>query len=236
MESRSVFVIDVEGQPLLPTHPARARQLLHDGKAVPYQMIPFTIQLTKQVKNPVGDFTVSIDDGAKEVGIAVIDKQTQTVVFTGTIKLRQDVRRKMQQRAMYRRSRRSRKLRHRKMRYNRKRSKGFLPPTIRQKKDAIVRVVKDLQTLMPITAAIVEQGMFDTSSLAAGRQLVGVEYQLPDYEGRNFREKVLWRDGYECQHCGSRNNLQAHHIRHKAEGGSNSPRNGLTLCAVCHQA
>jgi hypothetical protein len=235
MESTSVAVLDAAGQPLLPTHPARARQLLRDGKASPYRMIPFTIQLTRRVANPVGQFTVSIDDGAKAVGIAVVDEQTQTVVFTGTIKLRQDVTRKMRQRAAYRRTRRSRKLRHRKARYNRKRSKGSLPPTISQKKDSIVRVVRDLQTLLPITAAIVEQGMFDTSSLAAGRQLSGVQYQLPDYEGRDFREKVLWRDGYKCQHCGSEDNLQAHHIHPTSEGGSHTPHNGLTLCAICHK-
>jgi hypothetical protein len=236
MENSSVFVIDAEGQPLLPTHPARARQLLCDGKATPYRMIPFTIQLTRHIANPVGAFTMSIDDGAKEVGIAVTDKQTQTIVFTGTIKLRQDVSRKMRQRAAYRRSRRSRKLRHRKARFNRKKGKGWLPPTIRQKKDSIVRVVRDLQTLLQITNAIVEQGSFDTSSLAAGRQLYGIGYQLPTYEGHDFREKVLWRDGYECQHCGSRYRLQAHHIHPKVQGGSNTPQNGITLCAVCHKA
>ena len=42
-----------------------------------------------------------------------------------------------------------------------------------------------------------------TSSLAAGRQLEGEAYQIPRYQGRDFRAKVLWRDGYTCQHCGN---------------------------------
>jgi 5-methylcytosine-specific restriction endonuclease McrA len=221
---------------LLPTHPARARQLLRDGKAKPHQMLPFTIQLTRRVENAVRELTVGIDDGAKEVGIAVVDEATQKVVFAGTIKLRQDVTRKMQQRAAYRRSRRSRKLRHRKARFNRSKAKGWLPPTIRQKKDSIVRVVRDLQRILPLGRVIVEQGMFDTASLAAGQQLVGKAYQIPDYEGRDFREKVLWRDGYQCQHCSSSDHLQAHHIHHKAHGGTNTPHNGITLCETCHQA
>jgi 5-methylcytosine-specific restriction endonuclease McrA len=236
MESRSVFVVDSDGQPLLPTHLARARQLLRDGKAKPYQMLPFTIQLTRRVANAVSGLTVGIDDGAKAVGIAVVDEASQKVVFAGTIKLRQDVRRKMQQRATYRRTRRSRKLRHRKARFNRSKAQGWLPPTIRQKKDSIVRVVRDLQRILPIGKAVVEQGMFDTASLAAGQQLVGKAYQIADYEGRNFREKVLWRDGYECQHCGSSDRLQAHHIQHQAHGGTNTPHNGITLCEPCHQA
>jgi 5-methylcytosine-specific restriction endonuclease McrA len=234
MESTSVFVVDAAGQPLLPTHPARARLLLHQGKAIPYQMLPFTIQLTRRVENAVCELTVGIDDGAKEVGIAVVDEATQKVVFAGTIRLHQDVKRKMQQRATYRRSRRSRKLRHRKTHFQRKKGQGWLPPTIRQKKDSIVRVVRDLQIILPIKKAIVEQGVFDIASLAAGRQLVGKAYQIPDYEGRNFREKVLWRDGYQCQHCGSSDHLQAHHIRQRAHGGSNTPHNGITLCETCH--
>ena len=236
MESSSVFVVDADGQPLLPTHPARARRLLRDGKAKPYQMLPFTIQLTRRVENAVRDLTVGIDDGAKSVGIAVVDEASQKVVFTGTIKLRQDVTRKMQQRAAYRRSRRSRKLRHRKARFNRRKAQGWLPPTIRQKKDSIVRVVRDLQRILPIGKAVVEQGMFDTASLAAGQRLVGSAYQISDYEGRDFREKVLWRDGYQCQRCGSSDHLQAHHIHHKAHGGTNTPHNGITLCEPCHQA
>jgi hypothetical protein len=236
MESSRVFVIDAVGQPLLPTHPARSRQLLRDGKAKPYQMLPLTIQLTRRVENAVSELTVGIDDGAKEVGIAVVDETTRKVVFAGTIKLRQDVKRKMQQRAAYRRTRRSRKLRHRKARFNRRKAQGWLPPTIRQKKDSIVRVVRDLQRILPIGKAIIEQGMFDTASLAAGQQLVGKAYQMSDYAGRDFREKVLWRDGYQCQRCGSSNCLQAHHIRHKAHGGTNTPHNGITLCELCHKA
>ena len=99
-----------------------------------------------------------------------------------------------------------------------------------------MRLVRDLQLILPISKAVVEQGMFDISSLAAGRQLVGRAYQIADYEGCDFREKVLWRDGYQCQRCGSSDHLQAHHIQHKAHGGSNTPHNGITLCETCHQA
>jgi len=66
-----VFVIDSEGKPLLPTHPARSRKLLREGKAKVKQVVPFTIQLNRKVDSPVGEFEVGVDDGAKHVGIAV---------------------------------------------------------------------------------------------------------------------------------------------------------------------
>jgi hypothetical protein len=62
MTTQKVFVISASGKPLLPTHPARARKLLDSGKATLYQVVPFTIQLKRVVSNPVGQFTVGIDD------------------------------------------------------------------------------------------------------------------------------------------------------------------------------
>jgi hypothetical protein len=236
MTTQKVFVIDLEGKPLLPTHPARARKLLDSGKATVYQVVPFTIQLVRVVENPVGSFTVGIDDGAKKVGIAVVNEKTQEVVFAGKIKLRQDVPILMERRKNYRRTRRSRKTRHRKCRYRRKRKKGWLPPTIRQKKDSIVRVISNLKQVLNITEAVVEQGMFDVSSLSVGYKKVGKQYQIPNDEGRNFREKVLWRDRYKCQRpkCKSNDRLQANHIVKRSLGGSNTPNNGITLCEKCH--
>jgi 5-methylcytosine-specific restriction endonuclease McrA len=234
MESERVCVIDATGRPLLPTHPARARQLLTQGKATLVQRVPFAIRLNRMIEGPVRQLCIGIDDGATAVGLAVVDSALHEVVLAGEIRLRQDVPRKMEQRKNYRRARRSRNTRHRQPRFRRSKPQGWLAPTIRQKKDSVVRVVADLCRLLPIAEAVIEQGQFDTAALVAGHPLVGVEYQIPRYSGRDFRAKVLWRDGYQCQHCGSQAHLQAHHIQPRAEGGSDTPDNGITLCATCH--
>ncbi len=229
-----VFVRDQEGKPCLPTHPARARKLLREGKAKVFSVVPFTIQLSRVIENPVGAFTVGIDDGAKQVGVAVVNEVTKEVVFRGTIQLRCDVKRKITQRAGYRRARRCRNLRHRKARFLNRKQK-MPQPSIRQRKESILRVIKDLARVLRITDAVVEQGQFDVSSLAAGRQLVGVEFQQSEYEGEDFRAKVLWRDGYTCQRCGGKEKLNAHHIVPRHFGGTSTPKNGLTLCRTCHE-
>jgi hypothetical protein len=41
-----VFVLSSDGQPLDPTHPARARKLLKNGRAAIWRRAPFTIRLT----------------------------------------------------------------------------------------------------------------------------------------------------------------------------------------------
>jgi len=198
-----------------------------------YQVVPFTIQLESVIENPVGSFTIGIDDGAKKVGIAVVNEVTKTVIFRGTIQLRQDVSKKILARSQYRRSRRSRKVRYRRARFlNRKQIHPI--PSIRQRKESILRVVKDLKKVMSITDAVIEQGEFDVASMSAGRQLIGTLCQQSEYEGEDFRAKVLWRDHYTCQHCGSREKLNAHHILPKIKGGTDTPKNGIALCEKCH--
>ena len=228
-----VYVIDSEGRPLIPTTPARARILLKEGKAEVYSVVPFTIKLKKKVGSPKGEFTVGIDDGAKYIGIAI--KGRDEIVFAGNVRLRQDVKKKIDERRMYRRSRRSRKLRYRKARFlNRKKEKGWIPPSIRYRKEVILRVLNDLKKRLNITGVIIEQGLFDISSLVKGRKLEGIEYQRADFEGKNRRMKVLWRDEFTCQICKSKENLQVHHIIPRSKGGSDTLNNLITVCSACH--
>ena len=49
-----------------------------------------------------------------------------------------------------------------------------------------------------------------------------------------LRNRVLQRDGWRCQECGSLKNLQVHHLRRRSGLGSDSMTNLVTLCAVCH--
>lgn len=56
-------------------------------------------------------------------------------------------------------------------------------------------------------------------------------------EYRNFRRLVLERDSYTCQVCGSKNNLEVHHIKsfEKYKKLRFDINNGLTLCNICHR-
>jgi len=54
-----------------------------------------------------------------------------------------------------------------------------------------------------------------------------------DFE--NKRQYVLCRDGFKCQHCGSKEHLEVHHIIYRSQGGTNNVNNLITLCHECHQ-
>jgi len=51
------------------------------------------------------------------------------------------------------------------------------------------------------------------------------------------REYVLMRDNHRCQTPGCRSalHLEAHHLKHRKDGGSNDPSNLVTLCGGCHK-
>jgi 5-methylcytosine-specific restriction endonuclease McrA len=53
-----------------------------------------------------------------------------------------------------------------------------------------------------------------------------------DYE--HLRERVLRRDGWRCQFCGSRTNLEVHHQTFRSQSGEDTEQNLITLCANCH--
>jgi hypothetical protein len=114
-----VYVKAKDGKPLMPTHPAKARVLVKQGKAYVVKRTPFIIQLTYESKTYTQPVTVGIDDGGVNVGIgAVADGKC---LYQEEIKLRDDIREKLDTRRIYRRNRRNRKTRYRKARFaNRK--------------------------------------------------------------------------------------------------------------------
>ena len=51
-----------------------------------------------------------------------------------------------------------------------------------------------------------------------------------------LRKQILRRDGWRCQLCGSRRNLQVHHKELRSQQGDDDELNLITLCADCHKA
>jgi 5-methylcytosine-specific restriction endonuclease McrA len=56
---------------------------------------------------------------------------------------------------------------------------------------------------------------------------------LAEYEA--VRKRVLERDGWRCQSCGSLRDLQVHHMKPRSQLGRDALENLITLCVSCHQ-
>ena len=59
--------------------------------------------------------------------------------------------------------------------------------------------------------------------------------RLDERPYRDLSKRILERDRWHCQRCGSLRNLQVHHIRSRSLLGDDAEENLITLCAQCHR-
>lgn len=232
-----VYVINKNGKPLMPCSSCKAKNLLKHKKARVINRDPFTIKLLWDCEENIQEVVAGMDSGSKTIGCAAI--ANNKVVYQAEIQIRDDVSKKMQQRANYRRSRRSRKIRHRKPRFlNRANSKkeGRLPPSIKSKINSHLREKKFVESILPVNKWVVETANFDIQKIN-NSQVSGADYQNGPQKGfYNTKAYVLKRDNYTCQSCGKKNcKLEVHHIVFQSKGGTNMPENLITLCEDCHK-
>lgn len=109
-----VFVWGKNGKALMPCHPARARQLLRDQRAVVHRMVPFVIRLKDRTSGDTQPVCLKLDPGSKATGLALIREESSRhhVLFLAELEHRgQVIRDTLAQRRAFRRARRSRKTR-----------------------------------------------------------------------------------------------------------------------------
>jgi 5-methylcytosine-specific restriction endonuclease McrA len=234
-----VFVIDKNKQPLMPCHPARARQLLAKGKAVVFRQAPFTIILLKREGGICQDVSLQIDPGSKITGVALVAnfKNNHQVIWAAHLKHRgQVIKKSLDQRRTLRRSRRFRHTRYRPPRFNnRTRSLGWLPPSLKSRVDNVFYLAKRLCYLVPITSIAVETVRFDMQKMD-NPEISGVTYQQGTLFGYEVREYLLEKWKRECVYCGMTNvRLEIDHIIPKNSGGTNRVDNLVICCRSCNE-
>lgn len=237
------FVLDADGQKLDPTRQEKAWHQIRHEKADLVRLYPMTIRLKKIIpreKINTDPVHLGIDDGAKFVGLALVQKcaTKNKVLLKAVIEHRQDVSHLMEVRKGYRRYRRAQK-RYRPVRFDNRgnsRKAGRIPPSIRQKKQAIVRVAREILNFVRINRISLEDTAFDIRAMTDGYKPYRWQYQKSNRLDENIRKAVIIRDNNKCALCGKGNcALEAHHITPRRENGSNTPANLITLCKKCHE-
>lgn len=233
-----VFVLDRNKKPLMPCHPARARELLRKGRAAVFRYYPFTIILKDREDGDTQNLRVKIDPGSKYTGLALVGefKRGNRLIWASVIEHRGDkIRKALLKRKQVRRNRRSRKTRYRKPRFlNRKRPKGWLPPSLESRIANIITWVGRLKKWSPITHISLELVKFDTQKLE-NPEIKGVEYQHGELFGYEVREYLLEKWGRRCAYCGATDvPLEIDHIIPKSRGGTDRVSNLTLACRKCN--
>ncbi|WP_276322789.1 RNA-guided endonuclease IscB [Streptomyces sp. F001] len=247
-----VFVLSKEGNPLMPCHPARARELLGKGRAVVTRQVPFTIRLKDRTlaESEVDGVQLRIDPGSKGTGFVLTDEKKEANEHGTTVTIRRglvsvelqhradQIRLCMQQRAGYRNRRRSANCRYRAPRSrNRGHPAGWLPPSLRHRVDTTFSVAKRLCRYAPVTEIHVELVAFDTHSMSAGRPLKGAEYQQGPLVGTSARAYLHAKWDNACAYCDATGvPLNIDYLQPRSRGGSNRITNLVLACVPCNQA
>jgi len=232
-----VYVLDKNGHSLMPTNRhGKVRRMLKSGNVKVIRRCPFTIQLLYDSTDYTQPVSLGIDAGSRHVGVSAT---TETkVLYEADVTLRNDIVDLLSTRRETRRARRNRKTRYRKPRFNnRTRKDGWLAPSVQQKVDTHLTVVRKATEILPVSSITVETASFDIQKIK-NPDISGTGYQQGEQlDFWNVREYVLFRDGHTCQCCKGKSKdpvLNVHHIESRKTGG-NAPNNLITLCETCHK-
>ncbi len=231
-----VYIINKNGNPLMPCKPQKARKLLRDGKAKVVKRTPFTIQLLHGSSGYKQEISLGVDAGTKHVGLSATTKDK--VLFEADMELRFGIQLLLANKTQFRKSRRHYKTRYRKPRFlNRARPKGWLAPSTQHKVDSHAKIIDKIHEILPVKNITIEVAQFDTQKLK-NPEIQGTNYQDGDLlDFWNIREYVLFRDKHKCQWCNGKCGdpiLNVHHIISRKIGGD-SPDNLITLSETCHK-
>lgn len=239
MQNR-VLVLDKNRQPLMPCHPARARQLLRQEKAAVFRRFPFTIILIGREGGAVQPMRLKLDPGSKTTGMVLVAefvRRGPVVVWAAELQHRGDaIRHALHDRWARRRFRRYRKTRYRPTRFrNRRRPQGWLAPSLQHRVDTTMTWVRKLRRWSPVTALSQELVRFDTQALQ-NPEISGVAYQQGTLAGYEVREYLLEKWGRRCAYCDAEHvPLEIEHIHPKSRGGSDRVSNLTLACHACNQ-
>ena len=235
-----VPVIDAEHRPLAPCSPRRARILVQQSKADGrHRNGIYYLTLHRTVRpESIQSAHLMIDPGKSHTGLAIVrdDKQhNRTILFCTTIQHRNDVRKRLTQRASFRRTRRGR-LRFRKPRFsNRRRPAGWLTPSLRSRLDNTLTWVDRLTGLIAVSEIHVETTQFDVQHLRSPG-IHGKDYQQGPLYRTTLRAFIIHRDNSTCRYCGKKAKpVELDHVIPRSLSGPNTHWNLVVACHKCNR-
>ncbi len=234
--SNKVFVISMNGKPLMPCNPQKAKKLLKEGKAKVIKRLPFTIQLTIATGETKQEINLGIDSGYKNIGFSATTEKEELI--SGTLVLDMKTKDRLDEKRMYRRLRRN-KLRYRKPRFNnRKINNDWLPPSIKRKYETHLSLINKLKKILPIKNIIIEVAKFDIQKIE-NPEIEGIGYQQGNlYEYQNIVSYLQTRQNNICPYCKNKfkgESKATHHIYRRGDSRRTDRPEGLILLhKKCH--
>ncbi len=166
-----VYVLNKNGEPLMPCSPSKARKLLKQCKAKVIRKEPFTIQLLYGSSGYKQEITLGVDAGSRHIGLSATTEKQE--LFSSIVELRTGIERLditglLSTRLEARRTRRNRKTRYRPARFNNRvksKHKGWLAPSVEQRITSHMVQIDKICKVLPVKNIVIETASFDIQKI-----------------------------------------------------------------------
>lgn len=201
-----VFVLDVNGKPLTPCKPERARKLMEKGKAKPKwnKFGQFGIQMLQKTNNNETPETVlGIDNGTKFEGYSIVCDKTNNVNIMWKLPDKKKLVKKLEERRRMRRARRFRNCKRRPCRFNNRKRDGFIAPSQLQIVNSRLKAIKELFKCYPIKQVAVEDVKFNHGDKRWGENFstmeIGKQMIKDAISNKVGRKNLILFEGFETK-------------------------------------
>jgi hypothetical protein len=177
MSTHSVFVLDVDGKPLTPTKPSKARKLLEGGvaKKIWSKFGTFGIQMLQETRKETPVTGLGVDQGTKFEGYSVVVDKENNLNVKLDLPDKKQIRKKLEQRKIFRRARRFRKCRRRPCRSKNRSRKGFIAPSQRVIIQSRLKIMEELCRVYPVSVCGLEDVCFNHTKYRWGANFSTIE-------------------------------------------------------------
>jgi len=193
-DKHTIFVLNLEGKPLTPTTPARARKLLKAGVATKVwsKFNTFGIQLLTRTAEHMPLTTLGYDQGTKFEGYAVVCGEENNLAVKVDLPDKKPIVKKVKDRRMLRHTKRNRNCRRRQARFDNRQSRdNFIAPSQWVIVQSRMKILEELFRIYPISVVGLEDVRFNHAKNKWGSNFSTVEI------GKNILKAFIWRHNIE---------------------------------------
>ena len=202
MSGHSVFVLDVDGNPLTPCKPSKARKLMKGNQAKPVwnKFGMFGIQMLVETRKEHPETKLGYDLGTKFEGHSVVCGKENNLSVMWKLPDKKKIVRKLKERSQLRRARRFRNCRRRPARFDNREKDGFIAPSQLVIVQSRLKALKELFRCYPIDTSIIEDVKFNHRDKRWGKNFSTMEVAKTKlYDWIRKRSKLILVKGHETQ-------------------------------------
>ena len=177
VSGHSVFVLNVDGEPLTPCKPSKARKLLKGKQAKPVwnKFGMFGIQMLRRVGNKHPETKHGYDIGTKFEGHAIVCGREGNLCVMWKLPDKKDIVKKKEEQKRLRRARRWRNCRRRQCKSDNREKDGFIAPSQMVILQSRLKALKELFRCYPVDVSTVEDVRFNHRDKRHGKNFSTME-------------------------------------------------------------